>query len=161
MSALPKTNQAESLQDKVVLLVGGSGSSHLSLAVTLAELGADIAILYSDQQQRRQMAVVRQRVEAADRKCLYILADADNRHLPRAVVRQIAAELGRLDIFIDIDCSKVADQPTEGEIADDESVGHRVVRGSHRPNRFTNLGKMAAAVRQMLESQQTAFSPTD
>jgi len=93
------------LQDRVALIVGGGADGSKELALELADLGSDIAIVYLRSLPADALEL-KMRLEARGRKCLLITpGDLGDDQLDGAVdlVRQ---ELGSIDLFIDFYAEK-------------------------------------------------------
>jgi len=88
------------LKDKVALLFDGSRAAGCSMAVLLAKLGADVAIVYQEVD-AEQAQYTKERVEAEDQDCLIMPLQFVDDAFSEEVVRQTIEALGKLDIFID------------------------------------------------------------
>jgi len=88
------------LQNKVALIFGGTGPGREELALSLAEKGADIALV-SYRQHDQSMTAAKKQVEATGRRCLAIPVRIADRRMARQLIQRIVRKLGRLDIFID------------------------------------------------------------
>lgn len=137
-------SQVASLQDKVVLLVTGARIGGQSLAVSLAERGADIAIVCL-RDQHRKADQIRRQVEEKGRRCLTIPVEKEGKALSRRVIEQIVEQLGRLDIFIDY--TSLPDVVSGNGVEENEQQ-------SYWSNPFSNFEIMAAALRQMVDHDQ-------
>jgi NAD(P)-dependent dehydrogenase (short-subunit alcohol dehydrogenase family) len=145
---LSENGKAEPLHDNVVLLVGVSRIGSRSLAVSLAERGADISFLHANDQYL-QVAQIKRRVEEHGQRCLAIPARTDGQISSRNVVGQIVENLGRLDIFIDYGA-------LSGDLHTGECAEMRADRrNAGRANPFSHFGLVAAAIRQMVDNDQT------
>lgn len=87
------------LENKVAMLFDGADEDGRFLAMTLANYGADIAIVYREDH-ARYARETKTLVEAKGRRCLIVPLQA-GKDVSRDLIRQTASELGRLDIFID------------------------------------------------------------
>ena len=94
------------LLDKVVLLVGDTPEDVDSLARSFARNGADVAIMYRNENRQRETAVdeaarhIKAAVEAAGRRCLLLKCRPGGEQFPRKAVGRIIEEFGRLDAFV-------------------------------------------------------------
>ena len=88
------------LKDKVALLLDGTSTAGHALAMSLAEHGADIAIVYQQTRARRARKV-KQAVEAAGRRCFIMPSQTSDETFAKKVIQQTINKLGRLDIFVD------------------------------------------------------------
>jgi sporulation protein YlmC with PRC-barrel domain len=135
------------LEDKVALLFDGAHSGGRSLAVSLAEYGADVAIVYR-QAHARNASITKELVEAKGRRCLIIPAQGDEESFSRDVVQQTINTLGRLDIFIDY-----SSLPRE-DVGADQSGKTEKRDNNGRTDPFTNVEIMSAALDQMVNVGQ-------
>ena len=85
------------LSGKVALVTGAGGGIGRATAVALARAGADVAL--NDLRFPPEGGVVAE-VAAAGRRVLPLPADVSDQSAVEAMVARIAAELGRLDIFV-------------------------------------------------------------
>jgi len=83
---------------KVALVTGGGTGIGRATAIMLAEAGADVAVNYSRSVDEAQSAVAE--IEALGRKALCVRADVSDDGEIKAMVDQVVAELGGLDILI-------------------------------------------------------------
>jgi len=144
-ASLSENGKAGPLQDNVVLLVGVSRTGSRSLAVSLAQRGADIAILHANDQ-RLQAAQIKRQIESHGQRCLAIPAKTDGQNSSRNVVGQIVETMGRLDIFIDYGAFSGDLHTGDGaELSEDK-------RDLDWANPFSHFGLVAAAIRQMVAS---------
>jgi hypothetical protein len=97
----PSLSMAQTLEDKVALLINVGDKSGLSLALSLAGYGADIAlVIHSDNAEQTQEA--KKQIEMMGRRCLIICREGNSdATFSREVVRRTLDNYGRLDIFID------------------------------------------------------------
>ncbi|MEV0715118.1 3-oxoacyl-ACP reductase family protein [Asanoa sp. NPDC050611] len=86
------------LDGKVALVTGGSRGIGAAVAVRLAELGADVALTF--QQDERRADAVTERIRATGRKAAAVRADSADPAAMVGAVDRAAAELGRLDIVV-------------------------------------------------------------
>jgi 2-dehydro-3-deoxy-D-gluconate 5-dehydrogenase len=84
------------LEGKVALVTGASAGLGASVAVALAEAGADIACHGNS----RTPDATCEKVERAGRRALGVLGDLSDRETPRELVGRVLEEFGRLDILI-------------------------------------------------------------
>lgn len=86
------------LEGKVALITGGDSGIGRAVAIAYAKEGADVAIVYLNEDQDAQET--RQQVEAEGRRCLCIAGDIGNESFCQQVVQQTVQELGHLDILV-------------------------------------------------------------
>lgn len=89
---------AEKLLDKVALITGGDSGIGRAVSVHFAEEGADIAIVYLDEDIDAE--VTRDLVEAAGRRCLLIKGDVKNSDFCKKAVEKTVKEYGKLNILV-------------------------------------------------------------
>jgi 3-oxoacyl-[acyl-carrier protein] reductase len=86
------------LTNRVALVTGASRGIGRAIALALARVGADVAVNYRDRE--RQAAEVVEGVRAEGRRGVAIGADVSSRQAVEAMVRQVEAELGAVDVLI-------------------------------------------------------------
>jgi NAD(P)-dependent dehydrogenase (short-subunit alcohol dehydrogenase family) len=89
---------ADKLRGKVALVTGGDSGIGRAVCVHFAEEGADIAIVYLDED--KDAEETKDLVEAAGRKCLLIKGDVKNSSFCKEAVKQVVKEYGRLNILV-------------------------------------------------------------
>ena len=93
------------LENKVALIVGGASEKGEALAVSFAERGIDVALVYYEDRSEAARAI-KEKVEQLQRRCLLIPgdegSDLDNELFARRAVEQVVAVLGHLDIYINL-----------------------------------------------------------
>lgn len=86
------------VQDRVVLVTGGSRGIGRAIALDLAAGGADVAFTY--QSNEPQALEVVQTIQWLGRRALAVRADVANMALATSTVQQVLADWGRLDILV-------------------------------------------------------------
>jgi NAD(P)-dependent dehydrogenase (short-subunit alcohol dehydrogenase family) len=81
------------------IITGGDSGIGRSVAVLFAREGADVAIVYLDEEQS-DAAVTRAAVEREGRRCLLIPGDVRDQAFCRSAVDQTAKAFGRLDVLV-------------------------------------------------------------
>ena len=94
----PRTRLAGfDLSGQVALVTGASRGIGLSIALALADAGADLALAARN---RELLEEARQRIERAGRRASVIVADVSRSDDAERMVRECLAEHGRLDAFV-------------------------------------------------------------
>ncbi len=89
---------AGKLLDKVALITGGDSGIGRAVSVHFAEEGADVAIVYLDEDVDAR--VTQDLVEAAGRRCLLIKGDVKDAGFCKDAVERTVKEYGRLNILV-------------------------------------------------------------
>lgn len=90
---------AGKLEGKVALVTGGDSGIGRSVAYLFAREGADVAIVYLDEEQR-DAEVVRDGIEALGRRALLLPGDVGDSAFCRRAVRRTVEELGAVNILV-------------------------------------------------------------
>ncbi len=86
------------LQGKTALVTGASRGIGRSIAMTLAEAGADVVVNYAGSEQAAEEVV--QAIQALGRKAFKVKADVGNAAEADSMVKQAIEQLGKLDILV-------------------------------------------------------------
>lgn len=89
---------AAKLLDKVALITGGDSGIGRAVSVHFAKEGADIAIVYLDEDIDAELT--QKLVEAAGRRCLLIKGDVKNADFCKNAVEKTVKEYGKLNILV-------------------------------------------------------------
>lgn len=103
---------AGKLKGKVALITGGDSGIGRAVAVAYAKEGADVAIVYLNENEDAKQT--KQEVEQEGRKCVLISGDLGNESFAKQAVQQTVDQLGGLDILI----NNAAEQHPQEEITD-------------------------------------------
>ena len=87
------------LRDRVALITGGDSGIGRAVAVLFAREGANVGIVYLDEEQS-DAEETRGAVEAEGRSCLLIPGDVRDAGFCREAVERTVAEFGQLDILV-------------------------------------------------------------
>jgi NAD(P)-dependent dehydrogenase (short-subunit alcohol dehydrogenase family) len=128
---------ANKLEDKTALISGGDSGIGRSVAVAFAREGADVCIVYLEED--RDAQETRRLVENEGRQCLLVRGDIGNRRLCGRAVQQTVKHFGRLDVLV----NNAAEQHRVESIA--ELSEEQLVR-TFRTNIFSFFFLTAAAV---------------
>lgn len=118
--------QPVNLENKVALIVGGASDQGEELAVSFAERGMDLAIIFF-YERHQQAESVKDTVEEMGRRCLLIHgegAEAENdRAFARSALKRILATFGRLDVYINVSEKRFTFYPGELDATQAEALG--------------------------------------
>ncbi|MFC0332178.1 SDR family oxidoreductase [Paenibacillus sepulcri] len=89
---------AGKLQGKVAIISGADSGIGRAVAVAYAKEGAEIAVLYLNEQSDAE--VTKQFVEAAGRRCILLEGDIGDPNFCREAVEETVKSLGKLDIVV-------------------------------------------------------------
>jgi enoyl-[acyl-carrier protein] reductase III len=87
-----------SLENKAALIAGGTRGVGLEIALTLARMGATLALNYGHNDDAAADAL--RQVRAIAPKSVLLKADLEDEEQTRSMVRRAAREMGAIDIFI-------------------------------------------------------------
>ena len=100
------------LDGKVALITGGDSGIGRAVAVHFAREGADIAIVYLNEDQ--DATDTRELIENEGRKCLIMAGDIGNEAFCKKVVQKTVDKLGKLDILV----NNAAEQHEQSDLKD-------------------------------------------
>lgn len=89
---------ADKLRGKVALVTGGDSGIGRAVSVHFAEEGADIAIVYLNED--KDAEATRNLVEATGRTCLLIKGDVKDAGFCKEAVEKVVEEFGRINILV-------------------------------------------------------------
>ncbi|MGB6294901.1 MAG: SDR family oxidoreductase [Rivularia sp. (in: cyanobacteria)] len=113
---------SDKLKGKVALITGGDSGIGRSVAVLYAKEGADVAIVYLNENQDAQKT--KELVEAEDQKCLLLPGDISNENFCAEVVQKTVQELGKLDILVNNAAEQYMENPETLEDIDSARLGN-------------------------------------
>jgi NAD(P)-dependent dehydrogenase (short-subunit alcohol dehydrogenase family) len=103
---------SDKLRGRVALITGGDSGIGRAVAVHFAREGADVAVVYLDEE--KDAKKTQEMVEKEGRRCLLIKGDVREEAFAKKAVKKTAAELGRLDVLV----NNAAEQHPKEEISD-------------------------------------------
>ncbi|MDX1531082.1 MAG: SDR family oxidoreductase [Rhodothermales bacterium] len=86
------------LDGQAALITGGDSGIGRAVAVLFAREGADVAVVYFDEEEDAQ--TTKESVEAEGRRCLLIAADVQDEAACRRAVEEAVDAFGRLDVLV-------------------------------------------------------------
>ncbi|HEX5707402.1 MAG TPA: SDR family oxidoreductase [Pyrinomonadaceae bacterium] len=95
----PLYRGAGKLEGRAALVTGGDSGIGRAVAVLFAREGADVAIVYLDEEQS-DAEETRSAVEAEGRRCVLLPGDVRDAAFCRRAVGRTVAEFGRLDVLV-------------------------------------------------------------
>jgi NAD(P)-dependent dehydrogenase (short-subunit alcohol dehydrogenase family) len=104
---MPRFASSGRLKGKVALITGGDSGIGRATAVLFAREGADIAILYLEENEdaRKTQSLV----ESEGVKCLTIAGDAGDSSFCERAVGRVVKEFGKIDVLVN-DCAEQPEQ---------------------------------------------------
>jgi NAD(P)-dependent dehydrogenase (short-subunit alcohol dehydrogenase family) len=109
----PNYKGSDKLLDKAALITGGDSGIGRSVAVLYAREGADVALVYLEEEQQ-DAEETKQRVENEGGKCLLIPGDVRQSNFCEDAVEKTVNEYGKLDILV----NNAAFQKHQADISD-------------------------------------------
>ncbi|WP_079508051.1 SDR family oxidoreductase [Mesobacillus jeotgali] len=86
------------LSGKVALITGGDSGIGKSVAIYYAKEGADVAIVYLEENNDAQ--TTKELIEAEGRKCLLLAGDVGSEQFCKDAVKQTIEQFGKIDILV-------------------------------------------------------------
>ncbi|MEO5936713.1 MAG: SDR family NAD(P)-dependent oxidoreductase, partial [Terriglobales bacterium] len=114
----PLYKGAGKLQDKVALITGGDSGIGRAVAVLYAREGADVAIVYLEEEQRDAHETCLA-VEAEGRRALLIAGDVSDPEFCQEAVDMTVDEFGHLDILVN-NAAYQQHQPSLDQVSDEQ-----------------------------------------
>ncbi|WP_197376044.1 SDR family NAD(P)-dependent oxidoreductase [Mycolicibacterium baixiangningiae] len=141
---------SDALKGKVALITGGSRGLGATIAVTLAEQGADIAISYVSSADKAE-AVVGE-VEAAGVGGLAIRSDQADPSSAESLIDAVVAHFGRLDILVNNAAITV-----QGQLVDDPELNTTDLDHQWATNVLGVVATTRAAARKLSDNGRIVF----
>jgi NAD(P)-dependent dehydrogenase (short-subunit alcohol dehydrogenase family) len=88
------------LTDKVALITGGDSGIGRAVAINFALQGAEVAIIFTADEQKDADETAATIMELTDKKCLLISTDISSEKNCMAAVKQVVKRFGRVDILV-------------------------------------------------------------
>ncbi len=142
MNSVPITeNQnykgSNQLQNKVAVITGGDSGIGKAVAITFAKEGADLAIVYLDENEDAQNT--KNIIESIGRKCLLLSGDVGHDGFCKEVIQKVMGEFGKIDILI----NNAAEQHFQNSI---EDITNEQLEKTFRTNIFSMFYMIKAAM---------------
>lgn len=103
-------HQLFDLTGKVAIVTGGGTGLGRQMATALAEAGADIVLASRNQARLEEVA---DELRGLGRRVLALSVDVSDAAAPQAMVKQVLAELGRVDILVNNSAAQDVNRPFE------------------------------------------------
>jgi NAD(P)-dependent dehydrogenase (short-subunit alcohol dehydrogenase family) len=103
---------SEKLKDKVAIITGGDSGIGKSVSIYFAKEGADVVIVYLNEDQ--DATETKQLVEKEGRKCLLLAGDIGDEEFCKSVIEQTFSKFGKIDILV----NNAAEQHPQNSIID-------------------------------------------
>jgi NAD(P)-dependent dehydrogenase (short-subunit alcohol dehydrogenase family) len=139
---VPEYRPAGKLHGKAALITGGDSGIGRAVAVAYAKEGADVAIVYLEEDTDAQETV--RLVEAEGRRCLAMKGDIGSEQFCQECVEKTVAEFGKLDILI----NNAAEQHPQENI---EDITEEQLERTFRTNIFSMFFLTKAAMKHLKE----------
>jgi NAD(P)-dependent dehydrogenase (short-subunit alcohol dehydrogenase family) len=106
------TQDTSRLDGRKAIVLGANQSAAAAVALAFAKAGADVAVTSTsgDPEEAFALRPLRRAIEAEGRRAIADIADLSNGSSVQIAVRQIAKQLGRIDIAV-IACGESLDKP--------------------------------------------------
>jgi NAD(P)-dependent dehydrogenase (short-subunit alcohol dehydrogenase family) len=125
------------LQDKVAIITGGDSGIGRAVAIAFAKEGADIAVVYLEED--KDANETRRLVEEEGHKCLLLRGDVGEEKFCQNAVEQTVKQFGKLDILV----NNAAEQHPQDSI---QKISQRQLERTFRTNIFSFFFMVKAAM---------------
>jgi NAD(P)-dependent dehydrogenase (short-subunit alcohol dehydrogenase family) len=98
MYEAPEYKGSEKLQDRVAIITGGDSGIGRAVAVLFAREGADVAVVYLDEDEDAE--ATKHAVEAEGRRCITLAGDVANPDFCDDAVKKTIKAFGKIDILV-------------------------------------------------------------
>ncbi|TXK51359.1 SDR family oxidoreductase [Pontibacter qinzhouensis] len=133
---------SDKLKDKVALITGGDSGIGRAVAVHFAREGADVAIVYLNED--KDAKDTKKLVEKEGRKCTIIAGDIGEEDFCKKTVEQVVKEFGKLDVLV----NNAAEQHEQTDLRD---ISDEQLRRTFQTNIFSMFYMTKAALEHMKE----------
>ena len=133
----PDYRGAGKLQDKVAIITGGDSGIGRAVAIAYAKEGADVAIVYLDEDRDAQKT--KQDVESCGRRAITIKGDVSQKQFCEQAVQETISKFGKLDILV----NNAAEQFPQQDI---EKISEQQLKRTFETNIFGYFFMVQAAL---------------
>lgn len=132
------------LEGLAAVITGGDSGIGRAVAIAFAREGADVAICYLDEKEKKDAEDTRQWIEKAGRRCIAARFDVRDSQQCRDLVERVHREFGRLDILVNNAAYQMS-QDSLGDVTDEQ------IRRTFETNIYGYLFMARAALEKMKE----------
>jgi len=147
----PRLHGSGRLEERVAVISGGDSGIGRAVAVAFAREGADVAILYLNEEQ--DAADTARLVEEKGRRCMLVRCDIASKSQCEAAIASILAQLGNIDILV----NNAAEQHPKGSITE---ISEQQLLRTFQTNVFSMFYLTAAALPHLANSPSPAVINT-
>ena len=145
----PSYKGSDKLAGRVALVTGGDSGIGRAVAICYAKEGADVAIVYLDEDGDAE--TTKERVEAIGRRCVLLRGDVGNPRFCKQAVRKTIQKLGGLDILV----NNAGEQHPQESL---EDITPDQLERTFRTNIFSMFYLTAAALPHLPEGKGTVIN---
>lgn len=145
MKPLPEVQKSsQNLSNKVAIITGGDSGIGRSVAVSFAEAGADVVVVYLSE--HKDAKETQRLVEEKGQECLLIAGDVGKEKFCQSVVKKTVAHFGKLDILV----NNAAEQHPKDSI---EKITEKQLEKTFRTNIYSFFFMVKAALKPLTKSK--------
>jgi NAD(P)-dependent dehydrogenase (short-subunit alcohol dehydrogenase family) len=141
-SEKPDYKGSGKLEGKVALVTGGDSGIGKAAAIAFAKEGADVAIVYLNEQ--KDAEETKCEIEQEGRRCVLIAGDVGDEQFCQSAIEQATKELGGLDVLV----NNAAEQHPQESI---EDITSEQLERTFRTNIFSMFYMTKAALKHLKE----------